>query len=53
MADLRLVEPDAFAKARFGHARSDAVDDTGAVLMPGTARVRLPRRGAAPEGGTP
>ena len=28
-------------------------DDTGAVLMPGTARVRLPRRGAAPEGGTP
>jgi hydroxyacyl-ACP dehydratase HTD2-like protein with hotdog domain len=23
-------------------------DDTGAVLMPGTARVRLPQRGAAP-----
>jgi hydroxyacyl-ACP dehydratase HTD2-like protein with hotdog domain len=28
-------------------------DDTGAVLMPGTARVRLPRRGAAPGGGLP
>jgi len=26
------------------------LDDTGAVLMPGTARVRLPRR-SAPEGG--
>lgn len=26
-------------------------DDTGAVLMPGTARVRLPRRSAAPGGG--
>ena len=51
-------ERDLVFRGRVGAVDADVatlelqeVDDTGAVLMPGTARVRLPRRGArAPSG---